>query len=149
MPLTALAEPQAISAYVLEDQIGYLLRRAHQRATAIFLDHMAAFGLTPPQFAALVKIAEVGPVGQNHLGRLVAMDPATSLGVVRRLLGQGLIQRADDAHDRRRTLLTATESGRELLVRATEVGRQVSAVTLAPIAAGDRQLLTAMLRQIG
>ena len=72
---TTLAD--ADNGYVLEDQIGYLLRRAHQRASAIFQEIMTE-GLTPPQFAALVKIRDFGTVSQNRLGRSVAMDPATS-----------------------------------------------------------------------
>ena len=48
---TTLADTD--NGYVLEDQIGYLLRRAHQRASAIFQEIMIE-GLTPPQFAAAV-----------------------------------------------------------------------------------------------
>ena len=45
------------SDYILEDQVGHLLRRAHQRATAIFLEVLGeAFQITPTQYAALVKL---------------------------------------------------------------------------------------------
>ena len=71
---TKLAD--ADNGYVLEDQIGHMLRRAHQRASAIFQEIMTE-RLTPPQFAALVKIRDFGTVSQNRLGRSVAMDPAT------------------------------------------------------------------------
>ena len=44
--------------YILEEQIGFVLRKASQRHIAIFAKHISE--LTPPQFAALAKLAEVG-----------------------------------------------------------------------------------------
>ena len=43
------------ASYRLQDQIGFILRKAHQRHVAIFASHIA--DLTPPQFAALAKLA--------------------------------------------------------------------------------------------
>ena len=83
------AEPtEGEAGYVLEDQVGHLLRRAHQRHAAIFLENIGAGQLTPLQFAALVKLRDIGEVSQNHLGRLTAMDAATMQGVIRRLLAR-------------------------------------------------------------
>ena len=41
---------------------------------------MGPFDVTPTQFAALAKLDDAGPVSQNELGRLTAMDPATIWG---------------------------------------------------------------------
>src|ERR1700676_197125 len=43
--------------YVLDQQIGFLMRIAMQRHTAIFMSRMIA-GLTQTQFAALAQLAE-------------------------------------------------------------------------------------------
>jgi DNA-binding MarR family transcriptional regulator len=134
--------------YVLEDQVGFLLRRVHQRATAVFLDGMAPDTLTPPQFAALVKLAELGPMSQNQLGRTIAMDPATSQGVVRRLIEQGLIGRTDDAVDRRRAVLTLTDAGRETIGRCRQRGFTVSAAILAPLAPAERETFLRLLKKL-
>src|SRR5271165_3972906 len=55
--------------YVLDDQVGFVLRQAQQRRTTIFAAEMIE-GLTPTQWAALAKLRECGPCSQNHLGRL-------------------------------------------------------------------------------
>src|SRR5580658_8223281 len=91
--------------YVLEAQIGHLLRRAHQRHVAIFLASMGEDAPTPTQFAALVKLADAGELSQNRLGRLTAMDPATVKGVVSRLVARGFVERAADPGDQRRVTL--------------------------------------------
>ena len=46
--------------YRLEDQVGFILRRAHQRATGIFNAVMEEFSITPTQFAALAKLHDLG-----------------------------------------------------------------------------------------
>src|ERR1035441_5001577 len=75
--------PAAVAAghgrYVLDDQVGFMLRVALQRHTSIFTTRMIE-GLTQTQFAALAKLAEVGPCSQNHLGRLIYLDAATIKG---------------------------------------------------------------------
>lgn len=134
--------------YVLEDQVGHLLRRAHQRATAIFLDRIGDSGVTPPQFAALVKLRDMGEVSQNHLGRLTAMDPATSQGVIRRLSAKGLIGRAPDQGDRRRALWRLTDGGARLIDKLVGEAQAVSDRTLAPLGGAERRAFLDMLRRL-
>ena len=134
--------------YVLEDQVGHLLRRAHQRATAIFLDRIGDSGLTPPQFAALVKLRDMGEVSQNHLGRLTAMDPATNQGVIRRLSAKGLIRGAPDRADRRRALWRLTEEGAALVATLVDAAKAVSDHTLGPLSSAERRDFLAMLRRL-
>lgn len=72
--VTPPVEPAA--GYVLDQQVGFLMRVAMQRHTSIFTARMIE-GLTQTQFAALAKLHEVGPCSQNHLGRLIYLDAAT------------------------------------------------------------------------
>jgi DNA-binding MarR family transcriptional regulator len=134
--------------YVLEAQIGYLLRRSHQRATSIFTANLADLQLTPTQLAALAKIRDQGEVSQNLLGRLTAMDPATMQGVIKRLGDRGLITRAADATDRRRTLLALTPAGEQLLDRAVSRGIRTSEETLAPLTARERETFLRLLEKL-
>ena len=133
--------------YVLDAQVGYVLRRAHQRHTALFAARMEG-GLTPTQFAALSRLAEVGPCSQNHLGRLTAMDVATIKGVVDRLRARGLVASESDAEDRRRSVIALTEEGRALIGPAQAAGREITEATLAPLSARERDTLLRLLRRI-
>ena len=138
----------ARDGYVLERQIGHVLRRAHQRASAIFMANFAAHRLTPTQFATLAKIGDEGKVSQNRLGRLTAMDPATMKGVIGRLHRRRLIARKPDPADRRRTLWRLAPAGVRLLGRAIAAGNQTSAETLAPLAAAERKTLLDLLARL-
>ncbi len=134
--------------YVLERQIGHMLRRAHQRASAVFKANFAGHDLTPTQFAALVKIADAREVSQNLLGRLTAMDPATMKGVIGRLHRRRLIARNHDAKDRRRTLWSLTDAGEHLLGKAIEAGLATSDRTLAPLNPQERKTLQKLLSRL-
>ena len=134
--------------YVLEDQVGHLLRRAHQRHAAIFQENIGDSQLTPLQFAALVKLGDVGEVSQNHLGRLTAMDAATMQGVIKRLLARGLIDRRPDPHDRRRLLLTLSAKGATVLAGCVDHGHAITDETLDPLSAAERRTLLDLLRRI-
>ena len=134
--------------YRLEQQIGHILRRAHQRASAIFKTQFAAHELTPTQFTALVKIADQGEVSQNLLGRLTAMDPATMKGVLGRLHGRRLIASKADAADRRRTLWSLTAAGKKLLGGAIEAGLATSNQTLAPLDGKEQKILQRLLSRL-
>jgi DNA-binding MarR family transcriptional regulator len=137
-----------LDGYVVEQQVGFLLRRANQRHTAIFADGMAAFDLTPTQFTALVKVVELGRVTQNHLGRLAAMDPATIQGVVRRLLDRGLVTREADPLDRRAIVLAPTAAGLVLAARTVTAARRITEATLLPLTEAERATLTALLLKL-
>lgn len=61
--------------YQLAGQVHHRLRRAHQRASAIFIDLIGDQLLTPTRWGALATLHAEGPLSQNQLGRLTYMDP--------------------------------------------------------------------------
>ncbi len=137
-----------LEGYLVEDQVGFLLRRAHQRHAALFVERMALLDLTPTQFTALIKVVELGRVTQNQLGRLVATDPATIQGVVRRLMLRDLVRRMRDPMDRRTAVLAPTSAGLELAGRAVALAREITEATLEPLDGAERGRFLALLRML-
>ena len=143
----AAPEPSLLEGYRLEDQVGFHLRRAMQRHSAIFSERMAA-ELTGTQWAALVKVAELGCVSQNHLGRETAMDAATIKGVVDRLLKRGFVATAPDPGDGRRMRVSITREGRAAVARGVAAATSITADTLKPLDAAERRQLLELLGRI-
>lgn len=137
---------QSEKPYVLDDQIGFVLRRVTQRHLAIFSG--AIPDLTTTQFATLAKLAELGPLSQNHLGRVTAMDAATIKGVVDRLRKQGLVQTTADPVDKRRLTVDMTDAGRQLFAAKVRLAPLISANTVSPLSADEQGLLMALLLKI-
>src|SRR6202046_5831421 len=115
--------------YVLDDQVGFVLRQAQQRHTTIFAAEMIE-DLPPTQWAALAKLRELGNCSQNHLGRLTAMDAATIKGVIDRLTGRGFTTTRSDPHDGLRILVALTQAGSRLYDRAAAIAGLIPQKTL-------------------
>jgi len=144
----AASSSPASRPYRIEDQIGYLLRRAHQRASAIFQSGIGDPNITPTQYSSLAKLDEYTELSQNLLGRLVGMDKATMQGVVRRLKERGLVDSRPDPGDARRTLLSLTTEGQRLVNRLLVNGPAVSRETLKPLSAQEQKQLLDLLSRI-
>ena len=137
----------ASSNYELDKQVGYLLRLASQRHTAIFQKH-ALDNLTPTQFSTLVRLSELGEMSQNHLGRTAAIDVATVKGVVDRLKAKGLVHTRPDQVDKRRSVISLTDKGTALISDLSRIGLQITEETLSPLTAGERRTLLGLLDKI-
>jgi DNA-binding MarR family transcriptional regulator len=143
----AAADWASDGGYVLDDQVGYLLRLAVQRHTAIFMARMVD-DLTQQQFAVLARLHQVKSCSQNHLGRLIALDVATIKGVVDRLQSRGLVSSASEPGDRRRKYIELTKKGLETIRRAEIVASKITAVTLKPLSSRERAEILRLLRKL-
>lgn len=131
--------------YVLEDQIGFIIRLVGQRHTNVFSSTMPS-GLTPTQFSALVKLREAGPCSQNHLGRMTAIDVATIKGVVERLKKRGLVRTYSDKNDKRRLLIEIIDT--DFVDSAIKLGTIATANTLSPLSKTEQKTLLRLLKRL-
>jgi len=147
-----IEQDEALSTYAddyhLEDQPGYILRKAHQRSSEIFNEVMKQFDVSPTQFSTLIKLHDFTETSQNRLGRLVAMDPATTLGVVQRLKERGLVEQRKDPSDLRRLLLRLTPEGLEKTKAMRKIARKISEGTFSPLSKTEQNTLLKLLQKI-
>jgi MarR family transcriptional regulator, lower aerobic nicotinate degradation pathway regulator len=121
-------------SYILDEQIGFILRQVWQRHATIFAREIG-INLTPTQWAALAKLTETGPCSQNLLGRLTAMDVAT-------------IKTSPDPEDGRRLLVSLTRAGQQLAEKAAPNALAITKETLAPLDTKERETLMALLNKL-
>lgn len=134
--------------YILDEQVGFLMRRAQQRHIAIFQRIMGDDGPTPTQFAAMAKLAAGEEISQNLLGRMTAMDPATIKGVIARLEERGLVERLPDPDDQRRVRVRLSTKGREAMPGLLDKAKAISAATLAPLSREEAERLLGLLARL-
>lgn len=139
-------DPEEPEGYRLQNQAGFLLRKANQRHLTIFARHIG--DLTPPQFASLAKLHEVGDTSQNQLGSLVAMDAATIKGVIDRLKARGLVALNQHEGDKRRLVVSLTPQGRKLLESLLPLAQAITAETLAPLTARETATFLRLLAKL-
>lgn len=145
-PLTLIDRDEAGENYHLQDQVGFVLRKAHQRHVAIFAARI--MDLTPPQFAALARLHEVGETSQNQLGQMIAMDAATVKGVIDRLKSRGYVDLRKHQTDKRLLLVSLTAAGREAIEQLIPLARTITSETLAPLSAREAAQFMRLLAKI-
>ncbi len=136
---------------VLEQLFGnpdFLIRRAHQLATAAFSEACADLDLTASQFSALVALRQREIVSQNELGRLIALDRSTTSIVLKSLRERALVHAQGDEADRRKTLLSLTDAGRLMLAKAEKRASKGNAAFLARLGEDESAQFLAMLRRL-
>ena len=137
----------SVDTYRLEDQVGFLLRRAHQRYAALFTAQIAE--LTPPQFATLARLREIGQTSQNQLGTLVAMDAATIKGVIDRLHARDFVALSRDDDDRRRVVVTLTPLGHATVQALLAPARAIMREAMAPLTGREAGTFLRLLAKMG
>jgi len=137
----------AARRYVMEDQVGFLMRVAMQRHTSIFMSLMA-HDLTQTQFAALAKLVEVGTCSQSHLGRLIYLDAATIKGVIDRLRLRKLVTVQLNPKDRRRSMVALTKNGHRITNKAITLAHRNTTATLVPLKPPEQRQIVRLLRKM-
>ncbi|GCE21329.1 hypothetical protein KDK_51290 [Dictyobacter kobayashii] len=103
----------AATADALRRLCGTVMKTARQE----LMQHLSEAGsdLSPHQFLVLLRINE-RTLTLGEVSREMGLDPSTLAPTVEILVRKGLVQRERDPQDRRRTPLSSTEAGKELLV---------------------------------
>ena len=127
---------------------GHLIRRAQQIAVAVFAEHLAAFDVTPVQFASLNALMDAPGTDQVSLAARVAFDAATFGSVIGRLETKGWVRREASPQDRRRKLLWLTPKGKKAVIEMAPLVTQAQALILQPLQAQEQQQLVALLAKL-
>jgi DNA-binding MarR family transcriptional regulator len=88
-------------------------------------DPLAALGLSGRQYTVLAILSSDAPPSQLELAGMCGLLPAQIVSVIDELERRGFVARQRSESDRRRSVVTLTEAGREILERADALGREL------------------------
>jgi DNA-binding MarR family transcriptional regulator len=140
-----LAIPRAATGRValLLVNVGFALSELADR-------QLAAAGVDGREYAILSILESDGPGSQQELARLLGKAPAVVVAAVDALEGRGLVKRARDPSDRRRSRVTLTPAGARTLRKADALADDAVAGLLAGLDAdGLRDLRELLARGLG
>jgi DNA-binding MarR family transcriptional regulator len=138
----------AIDLHDLSHRPGFLLRRAHQVAVAIFTDEVGRIALTPPQHNVLAAVNAHPGSHQAEVSRLVGYDRATVGAVLAGLEERQLIRRESSWEDRRVKTLKLTRRGKQLLNASTAAMARINQRIMAPLTPKEGELFIALLAKV-
>ena len=152
MPTTRSLDPsqtaQPAPPYVYSEQIGHLLRRTYQQHVALFQHLIPDDQLTLAQFAVLCALFDYGPSSLTDIVARTAVDQATARGVLKRPKTRKLLTVQPDINDRRKTAISLTPAGEELVQTTIPYAQIVSEETFGILNPGERIALTFLLKKV-
>jgi DNA-binding MarR family transcriptional regulator len=133
---------------VLDDLLGYSLRRAQ---VAMFLAFDAAtrgLDITPPRFTALVVIGANPGINQSVLGRVLGIARSGAMALTDWFEARGWVERRRRSDDGRAWGLHLTRRGERLVARMKRSVRRHDRRRAAVLTAAERRELLRLLNKL-
>ena len=127
---------------------GHLIRRAHQKSVAVFMEETTGVDITPVQFAILNALLDAPGADQVTLAARVSFDAATSGSVIGHLEAKGWVRRESDPDDRRRKLLWITPAGAQVARSLKRAATRAQQRMLEGLDPAERAQLVALLEKL-
>jgi MarR family transcriptional regulator, lower aerobic nicotinate degradation pathway regulator len=132
----------------LSRRLGFMLVRASAGMTRLGAETLAPLGIDGRHYGVLAALAELGPVSQQTLTDVVAVDRSTMVGFVDELERKGHVRRRRNPSDRRAYALELTESGARVERKAAELLEGCERHYLEPLSTAERRQLLDLLGRL-
>lgn len=133
-----------------EDRLIYLVSMAQNRLQNLLKSALTSEGIrvTPAQSGILFLLKQKDGLTMTELGKALAIDNATTTGLVDRLERDGFVRRNKSASDRRALNICITPEGVEEVNRAKIVVKRVNESIKAGFSAGEIEAFKKILLNI-
>ncbi|SDH85263.1 MarR family winged helix-turn-helix transcriptional regulator [Nonomuraea jiangxiensis] len=122
-----------------------MLSLVAMHADRLVSEGLAREGARKWHYAALMALHQAGSMSQAALSRLTGVYRSDLVSVINELAERGFVERAPDAADRRRNVVTITPRGREHLRRLYTLVTELQDEVFAPLTGQEREQLTGLL----
>jgi DNA-binding MarR family transcriptional regulator len=133
---------------VLDELLGYSLRRAQVAMFGAFHEATRGMGLTPPRFTALVVIGANPGLSQTVLGNVLGIARSGAMLLADRFEAQGWIERRHRPDDGRAWGLYLTRRGEALVERVKRRVRATDRKRSAVLSGRERRELLRLLEKL-
>jgi DNA-binding MarR family transcriptional regulator len=128
--------------------VAFLLSQIGHRSASVFTDLIASIDLTPPHAGILRAIAAEPGRSQQALSGQLALLPSRVVAYVDELEDRGYVERRRNPDDRRLHALHLTASGKKVITKIGELGRQHDRLLTAGLDSQQRDTLHQLLATI-
>lgn len=98
-----------VSPVLLDEQLCFSIYSASKKFNHFYQSALAPFGLTYPQYIALLVLWEDAPLTVHQLGDRLELDSGTLPPLLKRLEKQGWVERVRSRTDERQVLIHLTD----------------------------------------
>ena len=133
---------------VLDELLGYSLRRAQVAMFAAFHDATRGMGVTPPRFTALVVIGANPGLSQTVLGNVLGIARSGAMLLASRFEAQGWVERRHRPDDGRAWGLYLTAKGESIVQKMKQRVAATDRKRADVLSPGERRQLLRLLAKL-
>jgi DNA-binding MarR family transcriptional regulator len=130
------------------DNVAFMLSQLGHRSASVFADLIASIELTPPHAGILRAIATEPGRSQQALSGQLGLLPSRVVAYVDELEDRGYVERRRNPDDRRLHALYLTASGKKVMSKIGELGRQHERLMTSGLDPEQRDTLRQLLTTI-
>ncbi|NVK41113.1 MAG: MarR family transcriptional regulator [Oceanospirillaceae bacterium] len=138
----------ARSDSILDDLVGYALKRAHVHLNKSLASKLAEYDLRPSQFTAMLIIDENPGLMQADIGVQLLIEPPQVVTLVNRLEKLGLAMRVRCKPDKRSYGIFLSKQGEQTLRQLRLEVRALDAAGTARLSESERTELLRLLKKV-
>ena len=138
----------AVDLGVLNERLGYFVRRLQVWVFQDFIRRLSRLDLSPAQFSVIVVVGANPGLSQARLADTLGIERARLVRLLHHLEGRGLTERRRSASDGRQHALELTRAGEKLLAEATRLAEQHEEGLKQKLGAKQHRTLLEMLRAL-
>lgn len=116
--------------FKLENQLCFRLYTASRLITQAYYPILSKFGLTYPQYLALLVLWEKDERPVNDIAKRLMLETNTVTPLLKRMEAEGVVTRGQGKKDARQMIVKLTKKGRELQKKLTDVPGTVGKAVL-------------------
>jgi DNA-binding MarR family transcriptional regulator len=120
----------------LDNQLCFRLYTASRLLTQVYNPLLSEYGLTYPQYLALMVLWEKDAMPVNDIAKKLFLETNTVTPLLKRMEAEGLVTRDKSSNDGRQTIVRLTQKGSSLRERLSfvpdKVGSAVICETVTP-----------------
>ncbi len=138
----------AVDWGMLDELVGFHLRRAQSVVFDHFMNAVKDERVTPGQFGVLTLIGENKGLNQSGLAGALGIERSTMVAVINVLEDRGLVKRQESTSDRRSYVLSLTRQGKALLGVVNAKVRDHEQQIASALNESEKKVLVDLLKKI-
>ena len=131
-----------------QEYVGLLIGAARRSLRHAVQERVTPLRLNPPQFWMLLAVADMSGCSLGELARRQRIDPPAASRIVAALVRRGLVRFELDPGDRRRSRLSLSRRGSELVRKLRPIAGDLRARVVSGMDAAEETALRESLRKV-
>ena len=138
----------AETTYRLHESLGYQLSMAARLQERRLDEGLRKFGLTRTSWCVLLAVGNEGLAQPSLIAEFIGIDRTATSRVLRQMEEAGLIARNSGAGDRRKTSVTLTRAGKDVLEKGVPLALDNNKIMSDRLTTGELQELCRLLSKL-